>query len=519
LTKKLQQSRYGLGTIFRMSLLTSILGRAITQPRQTAVVDDRGTWSYGKVAAGAFYVAEWLESACPSPQVGVLLPTSASYPIALLGAWLAGKVAVPVNYLLNESERTHLINDSGLQTIITVKAMLDFIGGPQALPSHVRVLLMEEMPKDDLPPLRFPPLYDKDDLALILYTSGTSGLPKGVMLTHGNLKSEINAINKHIHIKPSDVFLGVLPQFHCFGLTALTMLPLAVGVKVVYTARFVPGKVVGLIREHRPTVIMAVPSMYGALLSVKTGKPEDFSSVRLPVSGGEPLPESVYNNLRDRFGIHLLEGYGLTETSPATNWSLPELAARDSVGTPLPGVRNLIVDDHDKPLPIGTDGHILIAGPIVMKGYYKQPQLDKQVFVNLVDPLDGREKRFFRTGDIGKVDEIGRLYITGRSKEMMIIGGENVFPREIEEVINKVQGVKASAVLGKADDKRGEVAVAFIEMEEGCPYDEAAIKAACKANLASFKMPRTFIHKDELPKNPTGKIQRKELVSEVEKLD
>lgn len=502
-----------------MSLLTSILGRAISQPTQTAVVDDRGTWSYGKVAAGAYYVADWLEGTCPSPQVGVLLPTSAAYPIALLGAWLAGKVAVPVNYLLNDSERTHLINDSGLQTIITIKPMLDYIGGPDALPSHVRVLLMEDMPRPSVPPLFFPPLHDKDDLALILYTSGTSGLPKGVMLTHGNLKSEIDAINKHIHIMPDDVFLGVLPQFHCFGLTALTMLPLSVGVKVIYTARFVPGKVVGLIRQHRPTVIMAVPSMYGALLSVKSGKPEDFSSIRLPVSGGEPLPESVYNNLRKRFGIHLLEGYGLTETSPATNWSLPELAKRYSVGTPLPGVRNLIVDDHDKPVPVGTDGHILIAGPIVMKGYYKRPELDKEVFVQLVDPMDGQEKRFFRTGDIGKVDEVGRLYITGRSKEMMIIGGENVFPREIEEVINKVDGVKASAVLGKADDKRGEVAVAFIEMQEDATYDEAAIKAACKANLASFKMPKKFILKAELPKNPTGKIQRKELVSEVEALD
>lgn len=439
--------------------------------------------------------------------------------MALLGAWIAGKVAVPVNYLLGQNERTHLINDSGLSTIITVKPMLDFIGGADTLPSHVRVLLLEDMPGDLVPPLRFPPIYGDNDLALLLYTSGTSGLPKGVMLTHGNLSAEIEAIRRHISIQDDDVFLGVLPQFHCFGLSALTLLPLAVGVKVVYTARFVPGKVVGLIREHRPTVFMAVPSMYGALLSAKSAKPENFTSIRLPVSGGEPLPEEVYNQIRDRFGIRLLEGYGLTETSPATNWSTPEFATRYSVGTPLPGVRNLIVDDHDKPLPVGKDGHILIAGPVVMKGYHNLPQLDKDVFVYLTDPMDGQTKRFFRTGDIGKVDELGRLFITGRHKEMMIIGGENVFPREIEEVLIQHPDVRTAAVVGKPDTSRGEVPVAFIEIEDGCEFNETAIRAHCKEHLASFKVPRKIICKNELPKNPTGKIQRKELMHELDSLD
>jgi long-chain acyl-CoA synthetase len=297
------------------------------------------------------------------------------------------------------------------------------------------------------------------------------------------------------------------------------LLPLAVGAKVVYTARFVPGKVVGLIRTHRPTVIMAVPSMYGALLSVKSGKPEDFTSIRLPVSGGEPLPEEVYNQIRERFGIKLLEGYGLTETSPATNWSLPALATRYSVGTPLPGVRNLIVDDHDKPVPTGTDGHILIAGPVVMKGYHNLPQLDHDVFVRLTDPLDGVTKRFFRTGDIGKVDDIGRLFITGRHKEMMIIGGENVFPREIEEVLNLHPSVRSAAVIGKADPSRGEVPIAFVELAEGQTFDETALRTHCKEHLAGFKVPRKIICKDELPKNPTGKIQRKELQHQVNDMD
>lgn len=502
-----------------MSLLTSILGRAISQASQTAIIDDRGTHSYGKLIGGAFYIADWLDQTCPSPHVGLLLPTSAAYPMALLGAWIAGKVAVPVNYLLGQNERTHLINDSGLKTIITVKPMLDFIGGADKLPPHVRVLLLEDMPRDPVPPLRFPPLYADDDLALLLYTSGTSGLPKGVMLTHGNLKSEINAIRQHISIKSNDVFLGVLPQFHCFGLSALTLLPLAVGVKVVYTARFVPGKIVGLIRQHRPTVFMAVPSMYSALLSAKSAKPEDFTSIRLPVSGGEPLPEDVYNQIRDRFGVKLLEGYGLTETSPATNWSLPQLAIRHSVGTPLPGVRNYIVDDHDNAVATGVDGHILIAGPVVMKGYHNLPQLDLEVFVQLIDPLDNEEKRFFRTGDIGHVDKVGRLFITGRHKEMMIIGGENVFPREIEEVLNQYPGIRSAAVIGKPDTSRGEVPVAFIELEDANTFDESAIRSHCKQHLASFKVPRKIICKNELPKNPTGKIQRKELQHELDSLD
>ncbi|MBL4702561.1 MAG: AMP-binding protein, partial [Phycisphaeraceae bacterium] len=380
---------------------------------------------------------------------------------------------------------------------------------------HVRVLLMEDMPRQGIVPLRFPPLYIDDDLALILYTSGTSGLPKGVQLTHGNLSSEIKAITQHAQIKHGDVFLGVLPQFHCFGLTALTLLPLSAGVKVVYTARFVPGKIVALIREHRPTVFMAVPSMYGALLSVKSAKPEDFTSLRLPVSGGEPLPQAIYSQLRDRLGVDLLEGYGLTETSPATNWSTPEIAKRYSVGTPLPGVRNLIVDDHDKPLPTHSDGHILIAGPIVMKGYHNLPRLNQEVFVTLTDPIDGLTKRFFRTGDIGKIDELGRLYITGRHKEMMIIGGENVFPREIEEVLMQHPAIRVAAVVGKPHPSRGVIPIAFVELEEDQTFDETQLRTHCKQFLANFKIPKKIICKDELPKNPTGKIQRKELQSQV----
>lgn len=498
-------------TICRMSLLTTILGRSISNASRTAIVDDRGTCSYAKLGGGAFYVADWLERVCPSKQVGLLLPTSAAYPIALLGTWIAGKVAVPVNYLLGETERTHLINDSGLTTIIAVQAMLDFIGGRDKLPDHVQVLLLEDMPRDAFPPIKFPPLYHDEDLAVILYTSGTSGLPKGVLLTHGNLASEVAAIKQHVKVEAGFVFLGVLPQFHCFGLSALTLLPLASGSKVIYTARFVPGKIIGLIKEHKPNVFMAVPSMYGALLSSKKATAEDFKSVTLPVSGGEPLPEEVYNRVKERFGLELLEGYGLTETSPATNWSLPSTKKRYSVGTALPGIRNLIVDDHDNPVPTGTDGHILIAGPVVMKGYLNLPQLNQEVFVQLTDPADNKIKRFFRTGDIGKLDEAGRLYITGRHKEMMIISGENVFPREIEEVINQHPSVQSVAVIGKPDLSRGEVPIAFIELKEGQTFDEQAIKTLCKTKLANFKVPKQIICKDELPTNPTGKIQRKAL--------
>ncbi len=488
-----------------MDLLRSIFWRAIRCPGRVAIVDDRRTYTFGKVLLGSLHMAAHIERETSRKNVGLLLPTSGMMPLSLLGCWLAGRVAVPMNYLLSPHELNAIIEDSGIDTIFSVGPMLDLLGLTGKLPPHVKVVKLETLSFDGFPPLRWPGDFDDDETAVILYTSGTSGKPKGVMLTHGNLYSNVVTAIEHAKLKSADAFFGVLPQFHSFGLTALTLVPLYLGSKVVYTARFVPKKVIELIREHRPDVMMAVPSMYNALLQVKDTSADDFRSLRMPISGGEPLPAVVADAYGERFGVKLLEGYGLTETSPIACWSTLSSHRDKSVGRPLPGVDFQILDDENRVLPRGQTGEILIAGPNIMKGYYHQPELTAEVMTT----LNGR--RYFRTGDIGHVDADGFLYITGRKKEAMKIGGLLVFPRSIEETINQHPSVKDSAVIGKPDPVRGEVPVAYVELRDGQAFDEMSIRTFCRSHLAQYKVPREIIQIKQLPRSPTGKILRRKL--------
>ncbi len=494
-----------------MSLLWPIVRNAISSSSRPAVIDDRRTYSYGELIGGALHLADQIEAATQNPHVGIMLPTSGAFPIALMGAWFARRAAVPLNYLLAEDELAYVIKDSGIDTLITVGPMLDFVGGAEKIPRGVNLMMLDKIKFEGLPPLRWPPYAHPDDLAVLLYTSGTSGRPKGVMLTHGNLQSNVSGCIEHANISDADTFLGVLPQFHSFGLTGLTLLPLAVGCTIVYSARFLPKRIVKLIREHKPCITMAVPSMYGTLLSVKDATPDDFASVRIPISGGEPLPDATYEAFKQKFAVRLLEGYGLTETSPVACWCTPDMRKRHSVGTPLPDVEFCIVDNDDQPLPTGEEGEILITGPNIMAGYYNLPKATAEAIDQLPHPDTGRDTRYFRSGDIGKLDEDGFLYLTGRKKEMLIIAGENVFPREIEEVLNRHDTVAASAVIGKTDGMRGEVPIAFVELVEDAAFDDTALRAHCRDNLAQFKVPREIRHLDELPRNPTGKIMRRHL--------
>lgn len=502
-----------------MSLLWPILKQGLQTPRRVAVIDDQRQYTYGQLLGGAMFLAEKIDSLSSARHVGILLPTSGAFPIALLATWLARRTAVPLNYLLSPQELSYVIDDSDIDTIITVDAMIDFLekgSGDQngsattAIPPDIQLLKMEQVDYSGVPPLRWPPAYFKDDLAVILYTSGTSGQPKGVMLTHGNLHSNVDAAIDHAALTNSDTFLGVLPQFHSFGLTALTLLPLRLGAKVVYSARFLPKKIVELIRRHRPDIFVAIPSMYGALLTVKDIQHEDFASIRLAISGGEPLPQETFQRCQERFNIRLLEGYGLTETAPMTNCCTPVRERQYSVGTALPGVSVQIVNDQNQPAQVGESGHILISGPNVMREYYKKPQESQQVFINF-NSNNQSPVRYFRTGDIGKIDQEGFLYITGRHKEMLIIGGENVFPREIEEVLNHHESILDSAVIGQPDGLRGELPIAYVEIQEGSTFDEAELRSYCRQHLAGYKVPRQIHCVEALPRNAMGKILRRML--------
>ncbi|MBX3408035.1 MAG: AMP-binding protein [Phycisphaeraceae bacterium] len=496
-----------------MSVHWPIIRQLLSSPRREVIVDDRRAFRAIEILIGALHIAEEVSRRSKSRTLGVLLPTSGVFPMALLAGWMLGRTVVPLNYLLKPDELAFVIDDCETDCVVTVEPMLEFLRSshkeeaaatPTALAKVAQNLVrLDAMDFSGAPALRWPAHAHADDLALLLYTSGTSGRPKGVMLSHGNIGANIAQIREWVRFTRDDVLAGVLPQFHTFGLTALTLLPLTAGCKVVYTARFVPAKIVQLIRQHRATALIAIPSMYNALLQVKNATAEDFASLRYTVSGGEPLPAAVFDGFRERFGVTLNEGYGLTETAPVTNWCRPHEWRRHSVGRALPRVIERIVDpETGRDLPPGRDGEVRIKGPNVMRGYFKRPEETAAAF---------DDHGFLRTGDIGRLDEDGHLYITGRLKEMLIVGGENVFPREIEEVLNRHPGIKESGVVGVMDDIRGEVPVAYVELREGAAFDERDVQRHCREHLAGYKVPRHVRVLEALPRNPTGKVMRREL--------
>jgi long-chain acyl-CoA synthetase len=486
-----------------MRLARSIIRRLFRQPRRICVIDDQRAWKGYELYFGALHAARAIRESTDAPRVGIMLPTSGLFPMTMLGTWILGRTCVPLNYLLSAAELEYVIRNAGVDTVVTVTPMLKQV---TPLPADVRQLRLDELHFGGLPPLRRTRSRPDDHVAALLYTSGTSGRPKGVMLTTDNLLSNIRQCVEWVGFTPVDGLVGVLPQFHSFGLTVLTLLPLTVGCKVIYTARFAPRRILDLLREHRPTAMIAIPSMYNVLLHAKSATADHFASLKYVVSGGEPLPQSVADGFRDRLGTIINEGYGLTETGPVTNWCRPQDHRRGSVGMPLPRVEEKVVDERGRRLGPDEEGEVCIRGPNVMAGYYGLPEQTAAVF---------DDEGYFKTGDMGRIDADGYLYITGRIKEMLIIGGENVFPREIEEVLNAHPSVRDSAVIGMMDPSRGEVPLAFVELVKDAEFDETALRSHCREHLAQFKVPREIRRLDQLPRNPTGKIMRRALSGEA----
>lgn len=492
-----------------MSLHWPIIRTCMTRPSARLVVDDRRQWRAAELLVGAAHLADVIAARSQSQTVGVLLPTGGAMPMAALAGWMLGRTVVPLNYLLKPDELQYVIDDCATDIVLTAEPLLEHIRSTGGRDPRVKHLVrLDSLSFRGVPEPRWPSLRglgeSADSLAVLLYTSGTSGRPKGVMLTHRNLAANVRQCVDWVGFTRHDTLLGVLPQFHSFGMTVLTLLPLTVGCRVVYSARFVPSQIVRLLREHRPTAFVAIPSMYNALLAAKDAGPDDFASLRFVVSGGEPLSEPVARAFRERFNVTINEGYGLTETSPVTNWCRPHEFRPRSVGMPLPGVIERIVDPATgADLPPGQDGEVWIAGPNIMRGYL---HLAEETAAALTP--DG----FLRTGDMGRFDHDGHLYITGRIKEMIIVGGENVFPREIEEVLDAHPSVQASGVIGHRDELRGETPVAFIELKEGLsPPPESELRTWCRQRLAGYKVPSDIRVVGELPKGPTGKVLRRAL--------
>ena len=484
-------------------LFEPLFAHAANRAQDVAVIDDRGRTTYQQLAAMATGLGMYLSAQTNRPRVGLLLPSSAGFVASFYGTLLAGKSAVPINFLLGDREIAHIIQDSGIDTVVTIPQL-----GGRLKDLPLKVIDLTQLPQT--PPAAITPRFPQpttDDEAVLLYTSGTTGLPKGVILTYGNFQSDVDASIQHVGLKSSHVFLGVIPMFHSFGIMAMMLAPMQLGSRIIYMARFSAVGVINAIREHKVSIMMGVPSMYGAMLRLKDATADDFKDMYAVISGAEPLPETIREGFLRRFGKPIFEGYGLTETSPAVNFNTPEAHKPGSVGKSIPGAQVKITDEHGNALPLGEIGEVWLKGPMVMKGYWNLP--DETAAVLTPD-------RFFKTGDLGRLDEDGYLYITGRKKEMIIVAGEKAFPREIEDVLARHPSVAEAAVVGKKDPSRGEVVVAFVTAREGQTPAADELKEHCKQQgLPQWKSPREIHVVADLPRSPTGKVLKRELAAQV----
>lgn len=442
------------------------------------------------------------------PRVGVCLPASTAGMGTLFGAWWAGRTVVPLNFLLQPRELAAIVADSGIDLILSTTHFQNLLE-----PLPVRTLYLESLGlkrRFVWEKLRFtpdPPPTGENDLAAIVYTSGSTGEPKGVALSHGNFITNVRAAIEHFSLGPDEHMLGVLPPFHVFGLTGTTLLPILLGATVTYIPRFSPQQVHKTITSAGDvSIFMAIPSMYGAIARLKDVEPAHFKNLRLAVSGGEPLPRRIYDLVLTQTGMDLLEGYGMTETSPIISVNVPDSNRIGTVGKPLPGVEIQVRSEVGTPIDPAQEGELCVRGPLVMQGYYQRPEQTAEV---------KDAQGWLRTGDIVRIED-GYIRITGRAKDMMIVGGENVFPREVEAALERHPAVEEAVVLGRDDASRGEVVIAFVIPKEGMNCTAEELRAFCRDYLAGYKIPRDVYLTQDVPRGPTGKVLKRELKTRIE---
>lgn len=465
---------------------------------KTAVFDDAGSRSYGELLAVARAVAGRVAAMTDRSRVAVVTPTSAAFPVAFFGIILADRVPVPLNFLLDATTLGRLARDADFDLVVASRAFERLVAA-----LGLNCLFVE----DPLPAAgRFQPGRGGDDEAMLLYTSGTTGLPKGVVLTHHNLIRNCESSYEHLDIEEDNVFLGMLPFFHSFGITTSMLLPLLKGCSAAYVAKFSPQRVLDAIARHGVSVAFAVASMFRVLL--RTGRPPglDLRRLRLPIAGGEALGVPLAVRFQEVFGIPLLEGYGLTETSPTVSVNLPGRHRLGSVGPMLSWVEACTADDECRPLPQGAEGELWLRGECVTPGYHNRPDDTAAAFA---------PGRWFRTGDLGRVDGDGFLWITGRKKDLVVSAGEKISPNEVESVLHQHPAVFEAAVIGVPDETRGEVPKAFVTLREGATVSVGDLAAFCRERLARYKVPAAFEIRSELPHGATGKVLKLELRREL----
>jgi len=445
-------------------------------------------------------------------KIGILCPSAPSFAVAFFGISHSGGTAVPLNILLHPKELSHLVDHCGMKVLLTDTPLIQKAHEIARLTQRqLEVREVSELSRCiGTSPSRAGFVQPQVDnpLAVILYTSGTTGEPKGVMLSQENLLENHESYSKVFTFSEKDHLVGVLPLFHTFAITA-NLLPAAFcGCCLHLVPRFQPKQVVRLIRSLPSVVFTAVPSMLG----VMAGLPGEtlMPSARIVVSGGAALPPSIEEAFETRFGVKILEGYGLTEAAPVLCCNTPGHNRQATVGRALPGVELQVWDNENKPLPPGERGELVARGKNIMLGYYQNETMTAETLA---------PGNWLRTGDIATMDEEGYVRIVGRQKELIISAGENIYPREIEDVLQSHPGVSEVAVVGVADPSRGEVPLAIVAPVEETELSPAQLRSFCRERLAEFKVPRFFDVRSHLPKTITGKIMKKALSLPIHRED
>ncbi len=509
--------------------------------------------SFGELLTQAKQMANFFQSKGlqKGDRVASMLPNCPQAVITYYGAMLAGGVVVQVNPLFTERELEYQVQDSGAKFIVCLDILLprvsnirektdlqhaivtkvsDFLPFPKNLiypfiqkrqynmvvkveestDTHIWKNIFESA-SDEYESVHIDP---KEDLALLQYTGGTTGKPKGVMLTHYNLVSNVQMCTAWLYkLKDTrEIVLGVLPFFHVYGMTTVMNLSIMYGSKMILLPKFEPEEVLKTIQKLKPTLFPGAPTIYIGLLNHPKLEKYDLSSIEACISGSASLPLDIQQRFEKITGGRLVEGYGLTETSPVTHANfIWDKRINGSIGVPWPDTDARIVKEGTtEELPIGEVGEIAVKGPQIMKGYWNRA----------ADTMETIKDGWLLTGDMGRMDEEGYFYVTDRKSDMIVAGGYNIYPREVEEVLFEHSGIQEAAVFGVPDTYRGETVKAVIVPKKGETLDEQQLNRYCRKNLAPYKVPRIYEFREELPKTIIGKVLKRQLIEEsIEELE
>lgn len=482
-----------------IGLDAALLANTAANPARVAFQDHAGKLTAGELAVFAFLLGKHISSLTKAPTVGICLPTIKEYSLAAFGTIFAGKTVVPINFLLQPHELAHVFKDSGLDLVITASLFKDKLA-----PLGVKTLLVEDLAalKPTGAPPQPQPCATPAEIAVLLYTSGTTALPKGVQLTHANFLAQMKGIGGVFNLERFHL-LCALPLFHTLPLTVCMMLPALTQARASFLPQFDPAKFVEMMPKFGANVMLGVPSMYRGVARAARLANLDAKAlgVEIAVAGGEKLPAEAREAFGKQFGLELLEGYGLTEHSPAVCLNRPGRNRPGSIGEPIPGVQVRIADGDNKPLPHDAEGELQCKSASVMRGYKGLPA-SEQPFT-----ADG----WLKTGDLAKLSADGYVTITGRIKELIIAAGKNIHPAEIEVVVAQHPAVDECAVISMPDKAHGEAPACFVVLKKAAELEPEALKVWLRDKLAEYKQPKLVKILPQLPHGPTGKVFKRAL--------